>query len=164
VLPGGAPYVVRAQLGQYGPASVLNLATTAQQDQACLDASEMADAFMRGRYPMPLLAVGNDVVRHVAAVVYYLLMDGPIGWAPQAGSDRNIRAAFARAMGGPDPDNPSYVHPGFFPSIQRQNLQPDVTPSIPPGQDPGHDAPQVVSDPPRGWAQFRGGRPVVGGF
>ena len=42
--PGGAPYVVAAQLGQYVPAAVLNLATGAQQDQACLDATEIADS------------------------------------------------------------------------------------------------------------------------
>ena len=162
--PGGAPYVVAAQLGQYVPAAVLNLATGAQQDQACLDATEIADSYMRGRYALPLLAWGNDVRRYTAAIAIYLLLDGPIGWAAMAGSDRNIRASYARAVGGPDPDNPAYVHPGWFPGIQRQNIQPDVTPSIPVGQDPGHDAPQVSTDPRRGWQQFnRRGRPVVGG-
>jgi hypothetical protein len=162
--PGGAPYVVYTQLGQYGPAAVLNLATVAQQQQACLDATEMADAHIRGRDTLPLLAWGNDISRNTAAIAWYLLMDGPIGWASQAGSDRNIRQAYARAMGGPDPDNPGYIHPGFFPGIQRQNTHPDVTPSLTPGQDPGHDEPRVFSDPRRGWQQYRCGRPVVGGF
>lgn len=162
--PGGAPYVVYTALGQYGPAAVLDLATVAQQQQACMDATEMADAYLRGRYQLPLLAWGNDVTRYTAAVVWYLLLDGPIGWGAMAGSDRNIRAGYARAMGGPDPDNPGYIHPGFFPGIQRQNIQPDVTPSVPTGQDALHDAPQVSSDPQRGWQQFSGGRPVIGGF
>lgn len=163
--PGGAPYVLYTQLGQYGPAAVLNLATVAQQQQACLDATEMADSHIRGRYQLPLLAWGSDITRNTAAIAWYLLMDGPIGWAAQAGSDRNTRSAFARAMGGPDPDNPGYIHPGFFPGIQRQNIQPDVTPSATPGSDSLHDAPRVRSDQPRGWQQFgAGGRPVVGGF
>ena len=162
--PGGVPYVLPAQLGQYGPAAVLNLATGAQQLQACIDATEIADAKIRGRYQLPLLAWGNDVTRNTAAIAWYLLMDGPIGWAAQAGSDRNVRAGYARAMGGPDPDNPGYIHPGFFPGIQRQSEQPDVTPSATPGQDPLHDAPQVRSDLQRGWQQYRCGRPVVGGF
>ena len=106
----------------------------------------------------------HDIIRNTAAIAWYLLMDGPIGWASQAGSDRNIRQAYARAMGGPDPDNPGYIHPGFFPGIQRQNTHPDVTPSLTPGQDPGHDEPRVFSDPRRGWQQYRCGRPVVGGF
>jgi hypothetical protein len=163
--PGGAPYVTAAQLGQYLPAAVLNLATSAQQDQACLDATEEADAYIRGRYSLPLLAWGADIVRHTAAVAIYNLMDGPIGWAAAAGSDRNIRAAYARALGGPHPDNPSYIEPGFFPGIQRQNIQPDVTPSIPVGSDPLHDSPCVTSNQPRGWQQFTAnGRPAVGGF
>jgi hypothetical protein len=162
--PGGAPYVTSAQLGQYCPPAVLSLATGAQQDQACLDATEVADSYIRGRFQLPLLEWGNDVTRNTAAIAIYLLLDGPIGWATMAGSDRNIRAAYARAIGGPDPDNAAYVHPGWFPGIQRQNIQPNVTPSIPVGSDPGHDAPQVASDPPRGWQQFRCGVPVVGGF
>jgi hypothetical protein len=156
--------VAYTQLGQYLPQSVLNLATVGQQQQACLDATEIADSYIRGRYQLPLLAWGNDVTRYTAAIAIYLLLDGPIGWAAMAGSDRNIRANYARAVGGPDPDNPGYVHPGWFPGIQRQNIQPDVTPSSTPGADPLHDAPQVASDPPRGWQQFRCGRPVVGGF
>lgn len=160
--PGNTPYVQYTQLGQYLPAAVLNLATVAQQQQAVLDATEMADSCIRGRYQLPLLAWGNDVTCATAAIAIYLLMDGPIGWAAREGSDRNIRAAYARAMGGPDPDNPGYIHPGFFPGIQRQNVQPDVTPSSTPGSDPLHDAPQVRTDPCRGWQQFRGGRPVVG--
>jgi len=163
--PGNTPYVTYTQLPQYMPAAVLNLATVAQQQQACLDATEIADSYIRGRYQLPLLAWGNDVTRWTAAIVVYLLLDGPIGWAAMAGSDRNVRSTYARALGGPDPDNPGYIHPGFFPGIQKQNIQPDVTPSIAVGSDPLHDAPQVSSNQPRGWQQFSpNGRPVVGGF
>ena len=163
--PGNASYVTPAQLPQYMPLAVLNLATLVQQTQACADATDMADAFMNGRYAMPLLMWDNSVTRNTAAIAVYLLLDGPIGWAAMAGSDRNIRASYARALGGPDPDNAAYIHPGFFPGVQRQNQHPNVTPTIPDGQDPGHDAPQVSSNQPRGWQQFNArGKPVVGGF
>jgi hypothetical protein len=158
--PGGVPYCVRVDLLQYAPAQVINLATDAQQDQACLDASEEADSFMRGRFQMPLLAWGNDVRRYTAYIAVYLLMSGPIGWAATGGNpDANIVTNYYRAVGWPDKPGT-----GWFPGIQRQAIQPDVTPSIPAGQDPVHDAPQVSSQQPRGWYQTRGGKPVVGGF
>jgi hypothetical protein len=157
--PGGAPYVQPSQLSAYLPTPTLALASGAQQLQSCLDATEEADSYMRGRFQMPLLAWGNDITRYTAYIAVYLLMSGPIGWAPQAGADENIRTNYYRAVGWPDRPGT-----GFFPGIQRQAIQPDVTPSIAVGQDPGHDAPQVASDPKRGWAQFRNGKPVVGGF
>ena len=157
--PGGQPYVAPSQLAQYLPVATLNLATSAAQLQACLDATEEADSYMRGRYTLPLLAWGNDVTRYTAYIAIYLLMSGPIGWAPQAGTDDNIRTNYYRAVGWPDRPGT-----GFFPGIQRQAVQPDVTPSIAVGQDPTCDAPQVSTNQPRGWQQFRGGRPVVGGF
>lgn len=158
--PGGAPYVSVAQLGQYLPVATLNLATPQQQQQACLDASEEADAYMRGRYQLPLQAWGNDVTRYTAYIAIYLLAMGPIGMAPQAGSDANITTNYYRAVGWPDRPGT-----GWFVGVQRQAIHPDVTPSIAPGQDPVHDAPQVSSQPQRGWPQFnRFGRPVVGGF
>ena len=156
--PGGAPYVEPAQLGQYGPAAVLSLATPAQQLQACLDATEEADSYIRGRFALPLLAWGNDVTRYTAYVAWYLLVS-MIGYAPQAGSDTNLTTNYYRAVGWPDRPGT-----GWFPGIQRQSIQPDVTPSLPVGSDPGHDAPQVQSQPVRGWQMVRGGRSVVGGF
>jgi hypothetical protein len=158
--PGGAPYVSAAQLVNYLPAATLNQATPTQQSQACLDATEEADSYIRGRYALPLLAWGNDLTRYTAYIAVYLLMTGPIGMAPQAGADSNITTNYYRAVGWPDRPGT-----GWFPGIQRQAIQPDVTPSIAVGADPGHDAPQVQSQPPRGWQQFNcRGFPVVGGF
>jgi hypothetical protein len=157
--PGNTPYVLYTQLAQYLPPATLSLATIAQQQQACLDATEEADSYIRGRFQLPLLAWGNDLTRYTAYIAVYLLMSGPIGWAPQAGTDSNITTNYYRAVGWPDRPGT-----GWFPGIQRQAIQPDVTPSIPVGQDPGHDAPQVSSDQPRGWMQYRNGKPVVGGF
>lgn len=158
--PGGAPYVVPAQLLSSLPAAVLSLATSLQQQQACLDATEEADSYIRGRFQLPLLAWGNDLVRYTGYIAIYLLMSGPIGWAATGGNpDANITTNFYRAVGWPDRPGS-----GWFPGIQRQAIQPDVTPSIPVGADPGHDAPQVSSQPVRGWQQVRNGKPVVGGF
>lgn len=156
--PGGIPYVEPTQLAQYGPAATLSLATVAQQQQACLDATEEADSYIRGRYQLPLLAWGNDVTRYTAYIAWYLLM-GTIGWAPQAGADANVTTNYYRAVGWPDRPGT-----GWFPGIQRQSIEPDVTPSIPVGEDPGHDGPQVQSQPRRGWQQVRNGKPCVGGF
>jgi hypothetical protein len=156
--PGGAPYVTPAQLLNYIPAATLNLATLDQQLQACNDATEEADSYMRGRYPMPLQAWGTDVTRMTAYIAIYLLAFGPIGIAPQSGADANITQNYYRAVGWPDRPGT-----GWFPGVQRQAIQPDVTPTIPVGQDPVHDMPQVSSQPLRGWSQFNArGRPVVG--
>jgi hypothetical protein len=157
--PSGAPYVTPAELPNYIPAATLSLATSAQQLQACMDATEEADSYMRGRYAMPLLSWGTDVTRYTAYIAVFLLMSGPIGWAPEAGTDSNFQTNYYRAVGWPDRPGT-----GWFPGVQRQAIQPDVTPSVPVGQDPGHDAPQVSSNPIRGWQQFRNGRPVIGGF
>src|ERR1019366_2325454 len=112
-------------------------------------------------YEMPLLAWGNDLRRFTAYVAIYLLMSGPIGWAATSGNpDSNITTNYYRAVGWPDRPGS-----GWAPGIQRQAIQPDVTPSIPVGTDPGHDAPQVSSQQPRGCSQFgHNGKPAVGGF
>lgn len=156
--PNGASYVTPAQLGQYLPAAALALATSVQQLQACSDATARADSYMSDRYQMPLLAWDAAVTQMTAYVACYLLMD-LVGWAPQAGADTNVRSRYYEAVG--YPDRPGS---GWFPGVARQAIHPDVTPSIPVGQDPGHDGPQVSSQPMRGWQQVRGGRSVVGGF
>jgi hypothetical protein len=150
--------VTPAQLLSYLPAATLNLATMAQQTQACADATEEADSYLRGRYAMPLLAFGSDVTRHTAYIAIYQLMYGPVGLAPQAGADETITKNYYTAVGWPDRNGT-----GWFPRVQRQEIQPDVTPSVPVGADPGHDIPQVMSQPMRGWSQINArGRPCIG--
>lgn len=156
--PNGAPYVQASQLGQYGPAATLSLVPIPVQVQACLDASARADSYMRGRYTLPLLAWGTDVTAMTAYIAWYLMMD-QIGWAPQAGSDVNIKSRYYEAVG--YPDRPGS---GWYPGVQRQAIEPDVTPSVAVGADPAHDGPQVQSLPVRGWQQVKNGRSSVGGF
>jgi hypothetical protein len=146
--PAGAPYVTASQLPQYLPAATLSLATPAQQAQACLDATEEADSYLRGRYALPLLAWGNDLVRYTAYVAVYLLAMGPIGMAPQAGSDSNITTNYYRAVGWPDRPGT-----GWFPGIQRQAIHPDVMPTTAQPGDAVHDVPQVFTSQQRGWTR-----------
>jgi hypothetical protein len=154
--PGGTPYVESTQLPQYIPLATLNLATVAQQQQACLDATEEIDSYLRGRYALPMLAWGADLTRYTAYIAIYLLAMGPIGMAPQAGADSNITTNYYRAVGWPDRPGT-----GWGPGIQRQAIHPDVTPSTAQPGDPRHDIPQVFTSQQRGWNQ-RFGKPVTG--
>jgi phage gp36-like protein len=148
-------YCTPANLAQYLPAAVLSLTTNAQQLQACDDASEEADSYMRGRYTLPLLAWGTDVTRYTSWIACYLLCQ-LIGFAPQAGSDRLIVERYYQAVGWPD-----RAGTGWFPGIQRQAIHPDVTPTIAVGADAVHDLPQVRTAPQRGWQQTVNGKPVI---
>lgn len=150
-------YCTPANLAQYLPASVLNLATNAQQLQACTDASEEADSYLRGRYSLPMLAVGSDVTRYTSWIACYLLCQ-LIGFAPQTGSDKLIVERYYQAVGWPD-----RAGTGWFPGVQRQAIHPDVTPTINPQDDPITGLPQVQTSQQRGWQQTgRNGKPVVG--
>lgn len=150
------PYCTPANLAQYLPAAVLALTTDDQQTQACLDASEEADSYMRGRYQLPLLAWGSDVTRYTSWIACYLLAQ-LIGFAPQAGSDKLIVERYYQAVGWPDRSGT-----GWFPGIQRQAIHPDVTPALASPGNPVYDLPQVRSGAPRGWQQTRNGRQVIG--
>ncbi len=148
-------YCSPANLAQYLPVAVLNLATQAQQLQACEDASQEADSYMRGRYSLPLLAWGNDVTRYTSWIACYLLAS-MIGFAPQAGADKLIVERYYQAVGWPD-----RAGTGWFPGIQRQAIHPDVTPSVASAGDATYGLPQVRTSLPRGWQQKRNGKPVI---
>ncbi len=155
--PGDTPYCVRSDLSNYLPPATLDLVDTAIQDQACIDATQEADSYIRGRFALPLLSWGADVRRYTAWIACYLISQR-IGFAPQAGSDRLIVERYYQAVGWPD-----RAGTGWFPGIQRQAIHPDVTPSLPQPGDPIHDLPQVRSAPLRGWQQYNTrGKPVVG--
>ncbi len=151
-----AVYTTPAILAQYVPLAVLNLATYEQQLQACIDASNEADSYLRGRYTLPLLSWGNDITRYTSWIACYLIAQ-LIGFASQAGSDKLITERYYQAVGWPD-----RAGTGWFPGIQRQAIHPDVTPSIDPTTDAIHGLPQVQSAPLRGW-QLTGstGKPAV---
>lgn len=150
-------YVTPTQLAQYLPAAVLSLATLSQQQQACDDASQEADSYLRGRYALPLQEWGADVTRYTAYIASYLLCT-LIGFAPQTESDRLIVERYYMAVGWPD-----RAGTGWFPGVQRQAIHPDVVPAVAQPGDPVHDLPQVSTSGQRGWQTTAGnGRPSVG--
>jgi hypothetical protein len=158
--PGGTPYCVADDLAKYIPPAALQPIPRAILVQACLDATEEADSYLRGRYALPLLAWGSDVRKYTAWIAIYMAMSSR-GFSPQAGADRQITERYYAAVG--YPDRPGS---GWFPGIQRQSIHPDVTPSQAQPGDPVHDLPQVITSPQRGWSPpfGSGGTPAVGGF
>jgi len=99
--PNGEPYCTREDLAKYLPAATLAQASTDVQDQACIDASEEADSYMRGRYTLPLLEWGSDVRKYTAWMACYLVMT-QIGFNPTANSDSLIVQRYYQSVGWPD--------------------------------------------------------------
>lgn len=149
--------MTRAQLSNYWPAAAFNGLTTAQQDQACLDATGEADSYLAGRYQMPLLAWGNDLTKYTAWIAIHNLMSMR-GFSAQGGADQNLLLRYWESVG--NPSVPGSM--GWFQKVQRQSIHPDITATIPPAQDPVYGLPQVYTSPQRGWQQSCNGKPVVG--
>lgn len=135
--------------------------SNAQQVAACIAASEKADSYLRGRYPLPLLTFGQDVVMHTAFIAVYLLL-GQRGYNPSAGADNLIRERYYEAVG--YPDRPGS---GWFPGVQRQAIHPDVTFATP--NPPNFSLPSVRTGgpsaaPQRGWTTTPAAWQRGGGF
>jgi phage gp36-like protein len=147
MLVGGLPYCQPADLALYAlnPLALANV-PYASQLAACAAASEKADSYMRGRYSLPMVAVGTDVVMHTAFLAGKILLSTR-GYNPAAGADDRIEKQWDDAV-------------RWFEGIQRQSVHPDVTPSgsSPGGSgNPAFDLPQVITQPQRGWQQTSGG-------
>lgn len=155
-----AQYCDPQDLPRYIQAIALQSVVPSAQLQACQDASDTADSYLRGRYALPLADWGTDLRRYTAWIAIYYLMTGR-GFSPAAGADELIRDRYYQAVG--YPDRPGS---GWLPGVQRQAIHPDVTPAQAQPGDAVHDVPQVITSPQRGWnAPFgSGGTPAVGGF
>jgi uncharacterized protein DUF1320 len=124
--------------------------TNAQQVQACIDASNEADNYMRGRYNLPLLTpFDTGIIRHTAFIAVYLLMSAR-GFNPSMGADATIEANYHKAVG-----DPRYPGTGYFPGIQRQIIHPAVIETTPTMGSPTQ-MPQVSTSPQRGWGAIQG--------
>ena len=145
-------------------AAVFNLATTQQVTTACVYATAMADNYLANRYAMPLLSWPADLTFHTALIAAWYLVRILLGVAPQAGSDDVYDLMRITAIGGTRSEPNAHRQEGYFEKLQRQALVLACTPSLPVGGNPGNDAPQVSSQPVRGWQQVVNGRSVVGGF
>lgn len=148
-------YCTPANLRQWLPRAVLNQVTNDQLLQACDDASSEADSYMRGRYTLPLVAWGPDVTKFTAWIACYNVVQ-LIGFNARAGSDDNIVHRYYQAVGWPDKPGT-----GWFPGIQRQAIQPDVTPTVDPVNSPITGLPQVRTSTARGWQRTANGKPVI---
>jgi hypothetical protein len=124
------------------------------QQAACVTASAMADAWgFRPRYannqsldPI-LIAWGSDVTFMVAKIAVAICL-GVRGYSPDAGADDRVQLLWNQAE-------------DYFRGIGRQSITPNVTPNVAVGQNSGADLPQIYSDPRRGYAQLRCGKPVI---
>lgn len=145
-MPLLALYVQPADLGLYiNPLSLTDV-DAATQVQACNDASETANSYLRARFPVDRTAptsVGSDVKRYTAYIAIRQLMVQR-GYNPAAGADSAIESNYRDAVG--YPDRPGS---GWFPAVARGAIQPDIVFPTPPS--PTFQLPQVYSRPPRGW-------------
>lgn len=158
-------YCTPTDLGRALGSYALDTVSSADQTQACIDASARADSYLRGRYGVGdgaggyvqpiLIAWGSDLTLMTSYVAAYLVMEGR-GWNPNGSGDQNILRRYYEAIG--DPRIPGS---GWFPGVQRQAIHPDVTPNLPAGPNAGAGMPQVRSQALRGWSQNSGGVPSV---
>ena len=139
-------YIQPADLPNYvNPVSLVDIPVPAQV-QACNDATETANSYLRGRYPVDQtapLTVGSDLKRYSAFIAIRQLLVAR-GMNPSAGGDSAIESNYRDAVG--YPDRPGS---GWFPGVARGAIQPDITFPTPPS--PTYQLPQVYSRPPRGW-------------
>lgn len=154
--PGGIPYVTAAQLPLYVPQTALNGTTSAQQTQACTDATGEADSRLNGRYQMPLLQWGPELQMYTAYIAIYRLLSSR-GFSPNNGADMQIVSRYYEAVG--NPNVPGSL--GWFDKVQRQAIHPTIVATVPPAQDPVYGLPQVYTSPQRGWPFIVNGKPVV---
>lgn len=143
-------YCVASDLTKYAiPATAITAAITSQmQTDACIAASGEADAYMRARYSLPLVAnypgdtFDPALVRHVAYIAAFLLMSMR-GFQAVAGADAMIRENYYKSVGWPDRPGT-----GFFPGIERGHIHIDVVQTA--IASPKYQLPQVWTHPKRG--------------
>ena len=108
-------YCNAAQVAQYAlNAIALSSAPAGAVDAACIAASEILDSHFRGRFPLPLLTWGTDVVLMASFIAGYLVYTGSRGAQPMKGADDSIERNYDRAM-------------DWARGVQRQTIHPDVT-------------------------------------
>lgn len=141
-----ALYVLPSDLTNYVNPIALNDVSLAAMTQACNDATETANSYLRGRYPVDATApitVGSDLKRYSAFIAIRQLLVAR-GYNPGASADSAIESNYRDAVG--YPDRPGS---GWFPGVARGAIQPDITFPTPPA--PTYQLPQVFSRPPRGF-------------
>lgn len=95
------------------PATALGSLTPAQQAAALEDASQEIDTYLRGRFPLPLLAWGADIRKATCVIAAYNAM-GVRGYNPQAGADVIILTRYEQTI-------------EWLRDVQRRAAHPNVT-------------------------------------
>ncbi len=131
-------------LNAINPLALTGISNGAQV-QACVDASNEADSYMRGRYNLPLASPFDPaIVRHTAYIAVYLLLAAR-GYNPSQGGDGTVETNYHKSVG-----DTRFPGGGFFPGIQRQIIHPSVVESIA-TIGSATQMPQVRTGHPRGW-------------
>ena len=125
--------------------SLVNV-SPAEVTAACVAASDEADSYMRGRFPVDTVATswGTDIRMNVSFIAAWILLQAR-GFRPSAGADETIRENYYKAVGDPRGEQGN----GWFPGIQRQRVHPNIVFPTPPV--PTFQMPQVATSCPRGW-------------
>jgi phage gp36-like protein len=133
-------------LTSYVNAFALQDVDTATLFQGCTDATETANSYLRGRFPVDAtapLSVGSDVQRYTAYIAIRQIMVAR-GYNPSANADSAIETNYRDAVG--YADRPGS---GWFPGVARGAIQPDI--QFPTPASPTFQLPQVFSRRARGW-------------
>jgi hypothetical protein len=124
-------------LNTINPLALTGISNGAQV-QACVDASNEADSYMRGRYNLPIASPYDPaIVRHTAYIAVYLLLAAR-GYNPSQGGDGTVETNYYKAVG-----NPMIAGSGFFPGIV-ESVATIGSPT---------QLPQVRTSPQRGWTR-----------
>jgi phage gp36-like protein len=112
---------------------------------ALVDASDVMNGYLRGRYTLPLLAVSGDFKRYCLAIAVYDLLSAR-GYNPEAGADGNIRDRYLDAI-------------KWLEGVRDGKINPDVADSSPDAVPGGPGRARVISSSSRGWSNRGTGRP-----
>jgi phage gp36-like protein len=126
-------------------AAALSGFSTPQQNEALVNASRLLDGYLRNKFKLPLVQVGQDVVRATCIIAAYDLMFGR-GFNPSAGADPNIEKRYKGIIGDP----PHQL--GWADLVSNGKITPDVTDSSPAAAE-GRPAsrPRVITSSQRGF-------------
>lgn len=149
-----ATYCTKEELGRYGiNREALEKTSETDQDKAIGAASGIIDSYLRSRFTLPLVAFGEDIRMHCAAIAVYILLRTR-GYNPAEPDDDMVQTGYDQAI-------------AWLKDVAANRATPDVTDSSPGSPAPGArgGAPRVESNSQRGWFRrdgkggaFSGGR------
>ena len=124
--------------------------TTPQINAALVNASRLLDGYFRSKFTLPLVQVGQDVVRATCIIAAYDLMVSR-GYNPSAGGDPIIEKRYKEIIGTP----PHAM--GWADLVANGKITPDVTDSSSNAQEGTPTArARCVSSSQRGWSGRQG--------